>query len=127
MTRRLSQRFAVGGLAAGTFTAGLLVAGILDLPHRSAAQAAPHRQAVAARLGAAAPRRWPRRGLSELSEAFASVAERVKPSVVYIRAEGRSEARPRPQLQVPPGFERFFPGIARRRAVSASRPDRASS
>jgi serine protease Do len=108
MIRHLSQRFAVGGLAAATFTAGLFVAGILDLPHQSTAQ--QPRQAVVARLGvgggtaaAADP------GLSELSDALASVAERVKPSVVYIRADGRTDARPRPQLQVPPGFERFFP------------------
>jgi serine protease Do len=112
MTGPLPRRLTMGGLAAGTFTAGLLFAGILDLPHRSAAQESAARQSVTARLGAGggtsgltAPE------LSLLSEAFASVAERVKPSVVYIRAQGRSETHPRPQLQLPPGYERFFPNL----------------
>jgi len=43
-----------------------------------------------------------------LSEAFASVAEHVKPSVVFIKS-GKTERQERPQLQVPPGFEQFFP------------------
>ncbi|MGH6693382.1 MAG: trypsin-like peptidase domain-containing protein, partial [Gammaproteobacteria bacterium] len=110
MASRLSHRFAVGGIAAGAFTIGVFFAGILDLPLRSVAQEPASPQAVVTRLGSGAgiagdvaP------GLSDLSEAFASVAERVKPSVVYIRAEGRTEARGRPQLQLPPGFERFFP------------------
>ncbi len=111
MSGRLANRVAIGGLAAAAFTTGLFLAGILDLPLRGVAQEPAAGPAVAARLGggagsagvAAAP------GLSDLSEAFASVAERVKPSVVYIRAEGRNEARERPQLQLPPGFERFFP------------------
>jgi serine protease Do len=102
----------MGGLAAGTFTAGLFFAGILDLPHRSAAQESAARPSVAARLGAGGgTAAVPAPELSLLSEAFASVAERVKPSVVYIRAQGRSETQPRPQLQLPPGYERFFPNL----------------
>jgi serine protease Do len=101
MTRRLSQRFAIGGLAAGAFGTGLLLAGILDLPHRGVAQEGAPRTTVAASAG----------GLVDLSEALASVAERVKPSVVYIRAQARSEARQHPRPQVPPGFERFFPNL----------------
>jgi serine protease Do len=112
MIARLSQRFAVGGIAAGAFTTGLFLAGVLDLPHRGVAQEPGPPRTVATRVGpggGTAPGAVP--ALMELSEAFASVAERVKPSVVYIRAGGRSDAPQRPQLQVPPGFERFFPNL----------------
>jgi serine protease Do len=46
------------------------------------------------------------RPLQELSEAFAAVAEHVKPTVVYIRSQ-RTEQTTR--QRVPPGMERFFP------------------
>jgi serine protease Do len=52
--------------------------------------------------------------LETMSEAFASVAEHVKPSVVYIKSgrkpETASRRSPRnaPDMQLPPGFERFF-------------------
>jgi serine protease Do len=41
-----------------------------------------------------------------LSEAFAAVAEHVKPSVVYIRSQRTEHAT---KQRVPPGMERFFP------------------
>ncbi len=50
--------------------------------------------------------------LQSLSEAFASVAETVKPSVVYIKSgkSAREDEQPdMDQPQVPPGFEQFFP------------------
>ena len=69
------------------FLAGLLVAGVLHLPNFSSAQQ-PSAPAVAttkpAPAGVAA--------LSDLSEAFASVAEHVKPSVVFIKS-GHTERR----------------------------------
>jgi serine protease Do len=113
MTGRLSQCFTIGGLAAGAFATGLLLAGVLDLPHRGIAQQPAPPTTVVARPGgavgtgvaAAVP------GLADLSEALASVAERVKPSVVYIQARGRSEPPRQLQFQVPPGFERFFPQL----------------
>jgi serine protease Do len=49
--------------------------------------------------------------LESLSEAFASIAETVKPSVVYIKS-GRSagDSTEQPDVpQLPPGFEQFFP------------------
>ncbi len=95
------------GGAGFAFLAGLLFAGFLHLPQFSSAQqrdtrtiAAP--ASTAAPAGAAA--------LASLSEAFASVAEHVKPSVVFIKS-GRTERQQQqgPQLQVPPGFEQFLP------------------
>ncbi len=111
MSRRLTHRLAIGGVAAGAFAAGLFFAGILDLPLKSLAQEPAAPTAVVTRLGGGGGSAGPAAGLTDLSEAFASIAERVKPSVVYIRAEGQNESRRRPQFQVPPGFERFFPNL----------------
>jgi serine protease Do len=86
------------------FLGGLLFAGLLHLPNFSSAQqpSAPAVSTRAAALPAGAA------ALANLSEAFASVAEHVKPSVVFIKS-GKTERAPRPQMQVPPGFEQFFP------------------
>jgi serine protease Do len=91
------------------FTVGLLTAGLLHLPYQSTAQQAGTGVPAASRnmpAGAGS--------LLELNEAFASIAEHVKPSVVYIKSgrkagTGRPDARPR--MQVPPGFEEFFRGF----------------
>jgi serine protease Do len=89
------------------FAFGLLTAGFLHLPYPSAAQqpAAPGVSVSATRppVDAAVA------SLQNFSEAFASVAEHVKPSVVYIKS-GRKpeETRQAPRMQVPPGFEPFF-------------------
>ena len=82
------------------FLAGLLVAGVLHLPHLSSAQQ-PSSPAVATSKPAPSGNVA---ALSDLSEAFASVAEHVKPSVVFIKS-GHTE-RPQqlgPQFQVPCG------------------------
>ena len=44
--------------------------------------------------------------LVSLSDAFANVAEGVKPSVVFIKSQKTNTA---PQRQLPPGMEQFFP------------------
>ena len=86
------------------FLAGLLVAGILHLPRFSSAQ-----QPSAPAVASSKPPAGNVAALSDLSEAFASVAEHVKPSVVFIKS-GHTERQPQgPQFQVPPGFEQFFP------------------
>jgi len=92
------------------FALGLLTAGLFHLPYQSTAQqqtvSAPARKLPS---GAAS--------LQDLSEAFASVAEHVKPSVVYIRSgqkpqtARRNGPQTRPRMQVPPGFEPFFRGL----------------
>lgn len=92
------------------FALGLLSAGLFHLPYQSSAQ----QQTVSAPApklpsGTAS--------LQDLSEAFASVAEHVKPSVVYIRSgqkaqtARRSGPETRPRMQVPPGLEEFFRGM----------------
>ncbi|MEP7225982.1 MAG: Do family serine endopeptidase [Gemmatimonadales bacterium] len=89
------------------FALGLLSAGLFHLPYQSSAQQ-PAVPAAATKLPAGAA------SLQDLSEAFASVAEHIKPSVVYIRSgkkpetARRSGPQTKPRMQVPPGFEEFF-------------------
>src|SRR5689334_11116625 len=106
------HRLNLTGLIAGAFAAGLLLAGVLNLPRLGNAQQVAQQ---AARPAASATK--PSNGnpaaatLYDLSEAFASVAEHVKPSVVYVKSERRPDANDSengPRMQLPPGFERFF-------------------
>ncbi|HEV8455763.1 MAG TPA: hypothetical protein VGQ24_12760, partial [Gemmatimonadales bacterium] len=73
------------------FALGLVTAGLLHLPYSSAAQQqqapyGPGVQPAGRTLPPAAA------SLQNLSEAFASVAEHVKPSVVYIKSGRKPEA-----------------------------------
>src|SRR4026209_270578 len=109
MSSRSLNWLKFGGLVALAFALGLLFAGLLDLPSRTAAQekgrqATPIANVPAPSIPAALP-------LQELSEAFAAVAEHVKPSVVYIRSQ-RTEGAARQKM--PPGMERFFPRFRQR-------------
>ena len=99
-----------GGLVSLAFVLGLLFAGLLDLPHNSLAQdsrggtPAPAIQTQQTRTVGNNPALQP---LVTLSDAFATVAEAVRPSVVYITSR-RTEKEPE-RRAVPPGFEQFFP------------------
>ncbi|HEX3235638.1 MAG TPA: Do family serine endopeptidase [Gemmatimonadales bacterium] len=95
-----------GGIAAA-FLGGLLFAGMLHLPHFSSAQ----QPAARSSTGVATPTPLPpgAAALNDLSEAFASVAEHVKPSVVFIKSGKKATTPDGPQLELPPGFEQFFP------------------
>src|SRR5919112_3557253 len=91
------------------FAFGLLVAGLLRLPYSSSAQ--QQQQAPSGVAQPVANRTTPAgaASLQNLSESFASVAEHVKPSVVYIKSGRKGQtARNQPRMEVPPGFERFF-------------------
>jgi serine protease Do len=106
------SRLRSGGVALA-FVIGLLTAGLLRLPYSTAAQqqqqgpygpgVQPANRTVPAGVAS----------LQNLSEAFASVAEHVKPSVVYIKSGRKPQAASRnaPRMEVPPGFERFFRGF----------------
>jgi serine protease Do len=102
------RRLRSGGVGMA-FAIGLLTAGVFHLPYQTAAQqqGATYSAASSSRdapSGAAA--------LQSLSESFASVAEHVKPSVVYIKSGRKNQtARNAPRMQAPPGFERFFPNF----------------
>jgi serine protease Do len=104
MSARSLNWLKFGGLVALAFALGLLFAGLLDLPNRSSAQEQGRQASAIAQVPA--PSIPAARPLQELSEAFAAVAEHVKPTVVYIRSQ-RTEQTTR--QRVPPGMERFFP------------------
>ncbi|MBA3319083.1 MAG: trypsin-like peptidase domain-containing protein [Gemmatimonadales bacterium] len=102
------RRLPVGGITLA-FLVGLLLAGLLNLPNFSAAQQDSRYTAGAA----TAPPPAAVASLQNLSEAFASVAEAVKPSVVFIKSGKRrdQDERSQPRMQVPPGFEEFMPQL----------------
>lgn len=110
MSQGWLRRLRSGGVGLA-FALGLMAAGFLQLPHSSLAQ----QQGTA--VGAVSPNgRVPSAGtasLLNLSEAFAAVAEQVKPSVVYIKSgrNNQDERRDAPRMEIPPGFERFFPNF----------------
>jgi serine protease Do len=102
------RRLRSGGVGLA-FVLGLLIAGVFHLPYQSAAQQqeSPYGTGVAATRPALPPAAG---SLQDLSEAFASIAEHVKPSVVYIKSGQKAQRQTRegPRMEVPPGFERFF-------------------
>jgi serine protease Do len=108
MSDRWSRRLLAGGMGL-SFVTGLTLAGLLDLPGAGEAQQQDSRYAVES----AAPPTIPgTEGLQTLSEAFAAVAETVKPSVVYIKSGRNPQAaadREPAHPQLPPGFEEFLP------------------
>jgi serine protease Do len=91
-----------GSLVILAFALGLLFAGLLDLPTRSSAQQQSGSGPAITRIQA--PDIPAARPLLELSDAFAAVAERVRPSVVYVSSQRREQNQ-----RVPEGFEQFFP------------------
>jgi serine protease Do len=105
MSARSLNWLKFGGLVALAFALGLLFAGLLDLPNRGSAQEQGRQASAIAQVPA--PSIPAARPLQDLSEAFAAVAEHVKPSVVYIRSQ-RTEHANQQQQRVPPGMERFF-------------------
>src|SRR5262249_2684720 len=99
-----------GGLVALAFALGLLFAGLLDLPRRTAAQqpAPPAVNVRAAHQSSASLQAAPR-SLTELSGAFAAVSDQVKPSVVFIKSQRTERGR-----RLPQGMDQFFPQMRRR-------------
>ncbi len=110
MSRGSLRRFPIVGTALA-FTTGLFLAGVLNIPGFSEAQQQQDSRYAAETTTAPPPAAVA--NLQNLSEAFASVAEAVKPSVVFIKS-GRRNERSAPgegQPQLPPGFEQFMPRL----------------
>ena len=104
MSTRSMNWLKFGGLVGLAFALGLLFAGLLDLPTRSLAQENARSPVIAQVKAPAIPAARP---LVELSDAFAAVADVVRPSVVYIQSQRTEQASP--QRRLPPDLERFFP------------------
>jgi serine protease Do len=97
-----------GGLVGLAFGLGLLFAGLLDLPRNTSAQqpAAGAQARLTGNPVQASPGAGP---LQSLSDAFASVAESVRPSVVFIRAtKSEKAAQQGRDPRIPQGMEPFF-------------------
>ncbi|MDX2192508.1 MAG: Do family serine endopeptidase [Gemmatimonadales bacterium] len=104
MSARSLNWLKFGGLVGLAFLLGLLFAGLLDLPRTGFAQSLGARgtRPVATVQAPVIPEA---RSLYDLSNAFAAVAEAVRPSVVYIRSSRTEKAQMR---RIPPGMEQFF-------------------
>ncbi len=109
MSTRDTNWLKLGGLATAAFALGLLFAGILDLPLRGEAQDRPARGAPIVPIRSPAPDAAVKL-LTDLSDAYAEIAERAKPSVVYIAASHNLTAAERRQVdprRFPPGTRQF--------------------
>jgi serine protease Do len=115
MSVRTRNWLKFGSLVGLAFMLGLLFAGVLELPGATQAQSQSGLLAQPANVQSAVPAvtRQPIGAngsaasmLVALSDAFADVAEGVKPSVVVVRSQKTNAA---PQAQLPPEMQRFFP------------------
>lgn len=99
MQSPMNSKLVLAGVAAATFTGGVLVASGLDLTpwsHAAVLQQAPARSDV--------------KPVADLSDAFISISESVTPAVVSIIAEHRGGNRQDAQgRQIPEEFRRMFP------------------
>jgi serine protease Do len=102
MLSKVGSRITTALVGTG-FVGGLLVGGAVS-QRPTAPSVEPIKARPAAMVSGANPAVS---GLANLSDAFASVAERVRPSVVYIEARG--EAKVDRRLRLPPGMEQYFP------------------
>ncbi len=110
MSARSMNWLKFGGLVGLAFGLGLLFAGLLDLPRNSSAQQATSKQPQVVQTvnpgqgtqiaGTA--------GLQSLSDAFASVAETVRPSVVFIKSSKTEKTAQGRDPRIPQGMEPFF-------------------
>ncbi|MGH7567735.1 MAG: Do family serine endopeptidase [Gemmatimonadales bacterium] len=107
MSGRTRDWLKFGGLVGIAFIFGLAFASALELPK-------PGRAAELLQTPAPASRQPPAvvRPAADLGSAFATVADLVKPAVVFIRSDRRERVDNR---RLPPGFEEFFPFPRNRR------------
>jgi serine protease Do len=114
MSARSLNWLKFGGLVGLAFGLGLLFAGLLDLPRNSMAQQAAGSATAtpAVVTQTKAPAIPAAKSLQDLSDAFAAVAEAVRPSVVFIKASHSEKANANPHAQldprIPQGMEPFF-------------------
>jgi serine protease Do len=115
MSTRSLNWLKLTAVVAPAFVLGLFFAGLLDFPRQGNAQ---ERAAHTPIIKVDAPRIPAARPLVDLSDAYAAVAEAVRPSVVYIVSQRPVEAQQQPQMQIfgqlPPGFQMPRQGTPRR-------------
>ncbi|MFI5234802.1 MAG: trypsin-like peptidase domain-containing protein [Gemmatimonadales bacterium] len=107
MSVRSQNWLKFGGLATVAFALGLLFAGLLNLPAGSWALQRPGSGSGLITPVRAMPSTPALKSLEELSDAFSSVAEAVRPSVVFVASQHTDSAATVRRL--PPGWDQFFP------------------
>jgi serine protease Do len=111
MSARTRDWLKFGTLVAITFVFGLAFASALNLPKRGgAAEPAAELQAIPA----AQPPVAVSKAVVDLSNAFVSVTDHVRPTVVFVRSDHKGKAEGQ---RLPPGFEDFLPQLKRRPQV----------
>jgi serine protease Do len=100
MSSRGRDLLKLGGIVAVAFAAGLAFASALNLPRPGQAESARGLHYLAASAGSGV------RTVDGVLPSFADIAERVRPSVVYIVTQSKVQANPHQDL--PPGMEFFF-------------------
>jgi serine protease Do len=109
MTSRTREWMKLGGLVGAALVLALAFAGAVNVP-RAAHNSAQAQQALANLAPSRAPAIPAARSVADLSDAFAAVAEEVRPAVVFIKADQVTRAPSRqthPQLPAP--FDQMFP------------------
>jgi serine protease Do len=108
MSTRSRNWLRLTAVVAPTFVLALFFAGLLNFPRPGNAQ---ERYAHTPIIKVDAPRIPAARALVELSDAYAAVAEAVRPSVVYIQSVRPMTADQQTQIfgQLPPGFQQIIP------------------
>ncbi len=100
MSSRGRDLLKLGGIVAIAFVGGLAFASGLNLPRPGQAESLRNLHYVNA------PAAMGVRTVDGVVPSFADIAERVRPSVVYIETQSKVRAAPHPDL--PPGFDYFF-------------------
>src|SRR3970040_1993843 len=105
MTTRTRDWIKLSGLVTLALVLALAFAGAVNLPRSSEAQQAIANLAPAKVLSIPAAK-----PAADLSEAFVAVAEAVRPAVVFIEAQQRTQSSaPRTRQRLPPPFDQMFP------------------
>ena len=104
MSTRSLNWLKLTALVAPAFVLGLFFAGLLHFPATGVAQ---ERATHASITKVDAPRIPAARALVDLSDAYAAVAEAVRPSVVYVQSDRPVDPQAQSQIfgQLPPGFQ----------------------
>ncbi|HTT66431.1 MAG TPA: trypsin-like peptidase domain-containing protein [Gemmatimonadales bacterium] len=100
MSSKSRDLLKLGGIVAVAFVLGLAFASGLNLPRPGRAESARGLHYLTAASGGGA------RTVDGVLPSFADIAERVRPSVVYIRTQSTVQSSPHPDI--PPGFQYFF-------------------
>ncbi len=108
MTRRTREWMKLSGLVGAALVLALAFAGAVNVP-RGSDNSAQAQQALANPAPSRAPVIPAARSVADLSDAFVSVVEEVRPAVVFIKADQVRRPSRQTHPQLPPPFDQMFP------------------